>query len=225
MNENITELVFILDRSGSMGGLESDTIGGYNAVLAKHRAAEGQAFVTTILFDNEIETLHDRIELAKVADLTAKDYWVRGCTALLDAVGSTIRHIEKVQGYLPEDHKPGHTIFVITTDGYENASRKFSRAQVKEMIQGKKNAGWEFLFLGANIDAVAEAGSLGIDADRAVTYVADEQGTDVMYGAVAEATVCMRSMPAPVPGSGGKRMGGKWKKSVEADTAARGGHK
>ena len=220
MNENITELVFILDRSGSMGGLETDTIGGYNATLGKHRAAEGQAFVTTILFDNEIETLHDRIDIKDVADLTSKDYYVRGCTALLDAVGSTIKHIEKVQHYLPEDHKPAHTIFVITTDGYENASRKYSRAQVKEMIQGKQNAGWEFLFLGANIDAVAEAGSLGIAADRAATYVADECGTGVMYQAVAEATCCMRAMPSAA--AGGKRMGGKWKKSVEADTASRG---
>ena len=220
MNDNITELVFILDRSGSMGGLENDTIGGYNAVLGKHRAADGQAFVTTILFDHEIETLHDRIDIAQVADLTAHDYYVRGCTALLDAVGSTIRHIEKVQGYLPEDHKPGHTIFVITTDGYENASRQFSRAQVRELIQGKQANGWEFLFLGANMDAVAEAGSLGIATDRAVTYVADQKGTDVMFGAVAEATCCMRQ--APSAAAGGKRMGGKWKRAVEADTAARG---
>ena len=223
MNDNITELVFILDRSGSMGGLESDTIGGYNAVLAKHRAAEGQAFVNTVLFDNEVEVLHDRVDIAQVKDLTTKEYWVRGCTALLDAVGGAIRHTERVHKYLPEDHRPGHTIFVITTDGLENASRKFSRAQVKEMIEAKQKAGWEFFFLGANMDAVAEAGSLGIAADRAATYLADEEGTGVMYGAVAEATCCMRSMPAPA--AGGKRMGGKWKKAVEADTAARGGHR
>lgn len=220
MNDQITELVFILDRSGSMGGLESDTIGGYNAVLAKHRAAEGRAFVNTVLFDDRVEVLHDRIDIANVADLTAKDYYVRGCTALLDAVGGAIRHTEKVQGYLPEGHKPGHTIFVITTDGLENASHKYSRAQVKEMIEGKQRAGWEFLFLGANMDAVAEAGSLGIAPDRAVTYLADAAGTDVMYGAVAEATCCMRA--AAPTAKGGKRIGGMWKKAVEADTSARG---
>lgn len=220
MNDNITELVFILDRSGSMGGLESDTIGGYNAVLAKHRAAEGQAFVNTVLFDDRVEVLHDRVDIAKVADLTDKDYYVRGCTALLDAVGGAIRHTEKVQGYLPEDYKPGHTIFVITTDGLENASHTYSRAQVKEMIEGKQRLGWEFLFLGANMDAVAEAKTLGITPDRAVTYLADEEGTGVMYDAVAEATCYMR---AAAPASkGGKRMGGMWKKAVEADTAARG---
>ena len=221
MNDNITELVFILDRSGSMGGLESDTIGGYNAVLAKHRAAEGQAFVNTVLFDNETEVLHDRVDISQVKDLTSKEYWVRGCTALLDAVGGAIRHTERVHKYLPEDHKPGHTIFVITTDGYENASRRYSRAQVKEMIEAKQKAGWEFFFLGANIDAVAEAGSLGITEDRAATYLADGEGTATMYGAVAEATCCVRAA-APMGALGGKRMGRGWKRSVEADTKARG---
>lgn len=220
MNENITELVFILDRSGSMGGLESDTIGGYNAVLKQHRAGEGTAFVNTILFDNEIEVLHDRVNIAQVADLTAKDYWVRGCTALLDAVGGAISHTEKVHRYLPEDHKPGHTIFVVTTDGLENASRKYSRAQVKKMIEEKQALGWEFFFLGANIDAVAEAASLGISEDRAATYLADGAGTAVMYDAVAEATCYARVQPSPA--AGGKRMGRSWKKAVEKDTAARG---
>lgn len=219
MNENITELVFILDRSGSMGGLESDTIGGYNSVLAKHRSADGQAFVTTILFDHESEVLHDRIAIAEVRDLTAKEYYVRGCTALLDALGGAIRHTERVQRYLPEEHKPARTIFVVTTDGLENASRKFGRAQVREMIEGKQRAGWEFFFLGANMDAVAEAGSLGIAEDRAVTYLADDMGLDAAYGAVAEATCCVRE-EAPAS-AGGKRLGRAWKAAVEADTAAR----
>ena len=152
--------------------------------------------------------------------MTEREYSPGGCTALLDAVGGAIHHIGIIHKYSRREDVPEKTMFIITTDGYENASRKYSRAQVKEMIQGKQNAGWEFLFLGANIDAVAEAGSLGIAADRAATYVADECGTGVMYQAVAEATCCVRAMPSAA--AGGKRMGGKWKKSVEADTAARG---
>lgn len=213
-NEEITELVFILDRSGSMGGLEDDTIGGYNSVLAEHKKAEGQATVSTVLFDHEMETLHDRLDIADVAPLTRNDYSVRGCTALLDAMGKTIKHIEQVQKYMPEDHKAGHVIFVVTTDGMENASKEFGASEVKNLVSQKQELGWEFFFLGANIDAVEEAGKLGIAEDRAVTYLADEFGTSVMYEAVACATSSARASKS--------RIGGSWKCAVEEDTAARG---
>ena len=220
MKKNLTELVFIVDRSGSMGGLETDTIGGFNATLNRHRKAEGEAVVSTVLFDNETKVLHDRIDIANVPDMTERDYQVRGCTALLDAVGGGIRHIERVHGYLPEESRPEHTIFVITTDGYENASRKYSYADVKRMIERKQEQGWEFLFLGANIDAVEEAAKIGIAHDRSATYLADGEGQTVAYDAIADATCAMRAQPA-----GAARMGGAWKESVEADTAKRGGRR
>ena len=216
MKNNLTELVFIVDRSGSMGGLESDTIGGFNSTLEKHRKAEGAAVVTTVLFDNELVTLHDRLPISEVVSLTRDDYQVRGCTALLDAVGSTVEHIERVHGYLPEGYVPENTIVVITTDGLENASQKFSYDQVKRMIERKREEGWEFLFLGANIDAVGEAARIGIGADRAATYMADGEGTAVMHEAVANATVAMRSC------SGGSPLGSTWKSSIERDTRRRG---
>lgn len=220
MKDNLTELVFIVDRSGSMCDLVSDTIGGFNATLKQHREAEGEAVVSTVLFDNETEVLHDRLPIADVHDITEKEYWVRGCTALLDAVGSSIRHISRVRGYLPEEYRPAKTIFVIITDGLENASKEYSYAQVKKLIEQQKEQGWEFLFLGANIDAVGEAGRLGISADRAATYLADGEGQHVAYEAVAKATCCMRSM-AP----GAAPMGASWKEEVEHDTAKRGGKK
>ena len=148
------------------GGLESDTIGGFNATLDRHRNAEGEAVVSTVLFDNETKVLHDRMPIAKVPAMTERDYQVRGCTALLDAVGGAIRHITRVHGYLPEEYRPEHTIFVITTDGYENASRRYDYSTVKRMIEEKKESGWEFLFLGANIDAVGEAAKIGIEVAR-----------------------------------------------------------
>ena len=190
---NITEMVFIIDRSGSMGGLESDTIGGFNSMLRKQRAEEGEAFVTTVLFDGTVETLHDRIPLADVPDMTEKEYFVRGCTALLDAVGGTVEHVEKIHKYVREEDIPSNVIFVITTDGLENASHRFSAEQVKQLINRKKEEGWEFLFIGANIDSVTTAAAIGITEDRAVDYRADAQGTSVLFKAVGSAVSKVRN--------------------------------
>ena len=218
MKKNLTELVFIVDRSGSMAGLESDTIGGFNATLESNRKQEGEAVVSTVLFDNETIVLHDRIPITSVKPMTDKDYQVRGCTALLDALGGSIRHIGRVHGYLPDEYRPEKTIFVVITDGYENASRKYDYRKVRQMIEQKQEEGWEFLFLGANIDAIGEASKLGIAEDRAATYLADGVGQTVAYEAVAKATCDMRSAPMGAP-----RMGGAWKESVEHDTKKRGG--
>ena len=174
---NITEIVFILDRSGSMSGLESDTIGGFNSMIAKQKKEDGECYVTTVLFDSMVETLHDRVKLSEIKDMTEKEYFVRGSTALLDAIGSTIKHIGNIHKYAREEDVPAHTIFVITTDGMENSSREYSSDKVKKMIEKKKAKGWEFLFLGANIDAVREAGRFGIQASRAVKYEHDGAGT------------------------------------------------
>ena len=214
MKKNLTEIVFIIDRSGSMGGLESDTIGGINATLEGHRKAEGETVVSTVLFDTDTQVLHDRLPIAEVAPLTEKDYWVRGCTALLDAVGGSIRHISRVHGYLPEDYRPEHTIFVITTDGLENASRQYTYPQVKELIEAKQREGWEFLFLGANIDATAEAGRIGIAPERAATYMPDSMGTAVMFDAMCAETIGLRK-------ESGKKRGGMWKRAIERDVASR----
>ncbi|MED9970405.1 MAG: hypothetical protein UFA98_10425 [Ruminococcus sp.] len=190
---NITELVFILDRSGSMSGLEADTIGGFNSMLAKQKKQEGRAYVTTVLFDHEIETLHDRIPLRKVKPLTGRDYTVRGCTALLDAIGDTIKHIASIHRYARKEDVPANTMFVITTDGMENASRRYNSEEIKKMIEKEKaKYGWEFLFIGANIDAVETARTYGIAKDRAVNYHADSKGTGVVYEAVSEAVGNMR---------------------------------
>ena len=190
---NTTELVFILDRSGSMGGLESDTIGGFNAMIEKQKKQEGECIVTTVLFDNEIETLHDRLPLKEVPPMTDKQYFVRGCTALNDAIGETVKHIAGIHKYARKEDVPVRTLFVITTDGYENASSRYSSDEVKKMISEKKEgAGWEFLFIGANIDAVETAGRIGIDADRAVDYRADKRGTGVLYATVAECACSYR---------------------------------
>ena len=217
MKKNLTELVFILDRSGSMAGMESDTIGGFNAVLKKNREVEGDAVVSVVLFDNHSEVLVDREPIECVKPLTEKDYTVRGCTALLDAVGGSVRFIERIQKYLPEEIRPEKTVFVITTDGYENASKRFTYERVKGMIERKQADGWEFLFLGANIDAAAEAARLGIREDRAATYLNDSVGAGVMYDAVAEATCCMR-----VAEPTAARMGGGWRASIDADRKKRG---
>ena len=214
MKKGRTELVFVVDRSGSMGGLESDTIGGLNATLDAHRKEDGETVVSTVLFDNEVEVLHDRIPIADVAPITNKEYWVRGCTALLDAVGGAVRHISRVHSYLPEEYRPENTIVVITTDGLENASREYSYEQVKQLISQKEKDGWNFLFLGANIDAASEAERIGIASDNAATYVADEEGTRVMYKAQCDATVAMRS--------GSFASGGSWKRAIEKDAARRG---
>lgn len=211
----ITELVMIIDRSGSMGGMESDTIGGINAVLDQNRKLEGGCTVSTVLFDHETLVLHDRVPIERVKPLTERDYQVRGCTALLDAVGGSVKHIERVQRYMPEEYRADKVIFVITTDGLENASRKYRYPDVKRMIEAKQEEGWEFLFLGANIDAAKEARSLGIAEDRAETYVADTVGNAVMYESVAAATCAMRSEP-------GKRVTGGWRSKIRADRACRG---
>ena len=210
---NTTELVFIIDRSGSMSGLESDTIGGVNGVLAKNRGVEGTANVTTMLFDDKLEYLHDHKDLKEVENLTDKDYWVRGCTALLDAVAETIIHVEKVQGYLPKEAKADNVVVTIITDGLENASKRHSYAEVKRMIEAHTEMGWEFLFLGANIDVAAEAGKLGICADNAAPYLSDCEGTAVAYESIAEANVQARTF--------GKVMK-NWAAGVRADVAKRG---
>ena len=193
MKNNITELVCILDRSGSMSGLESDTVGGFNAMLDRQRRQGGACFVSTVLFDNESTVLHDRVSIDAVAPLTAADYVPGGCTALLDAIGGAIRHIEGVHRYVRAEDVPEHTIFVITTDGQENASHRFGSDEVRRMIERKKEAdGWEFLFLAANIDAVETAANIGIRPDRAANYRADGAGTKRMFGAMAEAVSAMR---------------------------------
>lgn len=190
MKKGLTEVVFILDRSGSMHRLVSDTIGGFNSVLAKQKQAmeEGaDAIVTTVLFNGQYELLHDRFPLDSVKEITKKDYWTRGCTALLDAVGRTIVKTEAAQKNLPEGKKADKVLFVIITDGLENASMEYSYEDVKKMIEAHEEEGWEFLFLGANIDAAAEAGKIGIRSSRAARYVPDGDGTEVTYRNVGDA--------------------------------------
>lgn len=213
MKNNITELVFILDRSGSMAGLEGDTIGGFNAMIAKQKKQEGTCYVSTVLFDHESTVLHDRIPLDKVKPMTEQDYTVRGCTALLDAIGGAVHHISNIHKYARPEDVPEHTVFVITTDGYENASHTYSADQVRSTIQKKqKEAGWEFLFLGANIDAVSTAKHFGIKAERAVNYKADSRGTAVLYDTVGEA-VCNVRACAPLSAD--------WSKAIREDCESR----
>ena len=193
MTNNTTELVFILDRSGSMSGLERDTIGGFNAMIEKQKKQPGSCYVSTILFDHASEVLHDRIPLGQVKPMTENDYTVRGCTALLDAIGKAIHHIGNVHKYAREEDRPEHTLFVITTDGMENASHRYTADQVKQKIERQKSKyGWEFIFLGANIDAVETAGRIGIDKKRAVSYHSDHEGTQLNYEVISEAVCCMR---------------------------------
>ena len=214
MKQNLTELVFILDRSGSMAGLEKDTIGGFNAMIEKQKKEPGQALVSTVLFDNETEVIHDRVDIQKISPMTEKEYYVRGCTALLDAVGGAIHHIGNVHKYAREEDRPEKTLFVITTDGMENASRKYSYERLKGMIQQQKEKyGWEFIFLGANIDAAAEAKRFGISADRAVNYHADREGTAVIYEAMSEAVCNVRAC---------RPMSADWKRKVDEDYKKRG---
>lgn len=206
---NITELVFILDRSGSMAGLESDTIGGFNAMIQKQKKEDGKAYVSTILFDNVIEVLHDRIELNDVPKMTGKDYTVRGCTALIDAIGGAIRHIGNIHKYARPEDVPTHTMFIITTDGQENASQRYNSDEVKRMIERQKEKyGWEFLFIGANIDAVETAARFGIDRNRAVNYSADSKGTQVLYETLSAPISAMRADVA---------ISDDWSQSIEED--------
>ena len=213
MKKNLTELVFILDRSGSMSGLEADTIGGFNSLIAKQKKEEGEALVSTILFNQKSVVLHDRIPLGAVPPMTNRDYVAQGNTALLDAIGGAVHHIGIVQKYARPEDVPEHTLFVITTDGMENASRTYSDARVKQMIERQKEKyGWEFLFLGANIDAVETAGRFGIDRDRAVDYLSDTVGTDLNFQVLNSAVQAVRCA-AP--------LGAAWKAPIEADRKAR----
>ena len=213
MKKNLTELVFILDRSGSMAGLEADTIGGFNAMIEKQRGEPGEAVISTVLFDNETEVIHDRVSLDRVPALTEKEYDVRGCTALLDAVGGAIHHIGNVHKYAREEDRPEKTLFVITTDGMENASRRYTYDKVKAMIERQREKyGWEFLFLGANIDAAREAARFGIRADCAADYHADSMGTEAVYESVCEA-VCQVRRSAPLAAD--------WKRKIDADFKGR----
>ena len=213
MKKNLTELVFILDRSGSMAGLEDDTIGGFNAMIEKQKAEPGEALVSTVLFDNRSEVIHDRLPLDKVPAMTRKEYYVRGCTALLDAVGNAVHHIGNVHKYAREEDRPARTLFVITTDGMENASRRYDYHRVKEMIERQKERhGWEFVFLGANIDAAKEAARFGIDADRAANYHADRRGTGVVYEAMNQLVSCCRAE---------RPLDSNWRSGIDADYDSR----
>ncbi|MCM1189314.1 MAG: VWA domain-containing protein [bacterium] len=213
MRNQITELVFILDRSGSMAGLEGDTIGGFNALIEKQRRQEGECLVSTVLFDNVSEVLYDRVRLKEVRKMTEDDYTVRGCTALVDAIGCAIKHIGNIHKYARPEDVPEHTLFVITTDGMENASHIYSSDEVREMVERQKEKyGWEFLFIGANIDAVETAGHFGIRADRTANYHADSRGTAVVFDAVAR-TVCQVRENAPLAAS--------WNESINEDYKSR----
>ena len=213
MKKGLTEIVFILDRSGSMAGLEKDTIGGFNAMLEKQRLGEGQALISTVLFSNESAVIHDRVDARDVSPLTEKDYFVCGCTALLDAIGGAIHHIGNVHKYARAEDRPERTLFVITTDGMENASRHYDLRRVREMIERQKaRYGWEFLFLGANIDAVDTAAHLGIGADRAANFHCDARGTQLNYAAVSDAVRAVRCA-APLTAD--------WKERIDSDYQSR----
>ena len=209
MKKSITEIVFILDRSGSMSGLESDTIGGYNAMLEKQREGCGEAAVTTVLFDDQYELLHDRTNIKGISSITEKEYFVRGSTALLDAVGKTINKIDTAQKHTAPEYRANQVIFVITTDGMENSSREYTPAKVKSMVEHQKEKyGWEFIFLGANIDAVSTAEQFGIDQNRAANYHADSRGTELNYKVVSEAISMMREC---------RPLADDWKAEIDED--------
>ena len=215
MKNNLTEMVFILDRSGSMAGLEPDTIGGFNSMIRRQRETPGEALVSTVLFSSTSTVLHDRVPIGKVEPMTGKQYWVGGCTALIDALGQAIRHIGNVHKYARPEDVPEHTIFVITTDGMENASHRYSSDEVKAMVKRQKEKyGWEFLFLGANIDAVETAARFGISEDRAVDFISDRQGQALNYAEVSEAVRTVRAC---------RPLTRDWKRNIEADYKARKG--
>ena len=215
MRKNLTEIVFILDRSGSMSGLEADTIGGFNSMIEKQKKADGEAIISTVLFDNVSEVIHDRADIRSIQPMTEDDYTVRGCTALLDAIGGAVHHIGNVHKYARAEDVPEHTLFVITTDGMENASRRYDSETVKKMIERQKSKyGWEFLFLGANIDAVETARSVGISKDRSVNYCSDREGTALNYEVISEAISAVRCS-APLKAD--------WKKRIDEDYEKRGG--
>ena len=218
MKENRTELVFILDRSGSMGGLESDTIGGFNSMLAKQQAESGECRITTILFDNQYDVLHDRIDIQAVSPITNKEYFVRGNTALLDAVGKTINKIGNAQKKTAEKYRADKVLFVITTDGMENASREFSYDKIKSMIKRQESKhNWEFIFLGANMDAVEVAGQFGIQEKYAQSFHNDHAGIALNYRVVSETISCSRKAPRDA------KLDDDWKADIDADYIRRGG--
>lgn len=198
MREGLTEVVMLLDRSGSMSGLENDTIGGFNSMLARQKMQPGEAYLSVILFDNRSEVLYDRVDIREASPMTAEQYYVRGCTALLDAVGGAIRHVQTIHRYAREEDRPEKTLFIITTDGMENASRQYSLAQVHRMISdAREKDHWEFIFLGANIDAVEVAGRFGVRPDRAVRYEHDAEGTRRNYEAMDKAVSYARCAASP----------------------------
>ena len=213
MKKNLTEMVFILDRSGSMSGLEADTIGGFNGMIERQKKEEGEALVSTVLFSDDSKVIHDRVDLQKIEPLTDKQYYVGGCTALIDAIGGAIHHIGNVHKYARDEDRPEHTVFVITTDGMENASHRYTSDRVKDMVQRQKEKyGWEFLFLGANIDAVETAARIGIRKDRSVNYHCDPLGQARVYEGVDKAVRCVRSSV---------QLDAEWKKEIEEDYEAR----
>ena len=212
MKKDLTELVLILDRSGSMAGLEGDTIGGFNAMIEKQKRAPGEALVSTVLFSDRSTVVHDRVNVQTVAPMTERQYCVGGCTALLDAIGDAIHHIANVHKYIREEDVPEHTLFVITTDGMENASRRYGADRVREMIARQQARGWEFMFLGANIDAVETARHFGIGEERAVSYCSDAAGTRLNYEVIGDAVTHMRAN-AKLPRN--------WKKRIEKDMQSR----
>ena len=209
MKKNLTELVFILDRSGSMSGLERDTIGGFNAMIEKQKKQDGECIVSTVLFDDESRVIHDRVSLDEIKLMTEDDYFVGGCTALIDAIGGAIHHIGNVHKYARPEDVPENTIFIITTDGQENSSHRYTSDRVKQMIERQKDKyGWEFLFIGANIDAVETAKRYGIDRNRAVNYNADAQGTSIVYESVSKAVCNVRAS---------KCMAENWSEDIDND--------
>lgn len=222
MSKGYTEIIYILDRSGSMSGLEADTIGGFNSMMAKQKKTGEKAVVSTVLFDDVCEVIHDRVPIEKIEKMTDKQYYVRGCTALLDAVGGAIHHIGNVHKYAREEDRPEKTIVVITTDGMENASSKYSREKIEKMVKRQqKKYGWEFIFIGANIDAYAEAQKYGIRKDRAVNYVCDAVGTSNVYAGVSKA-VCSVMMAESLCEVEGCLDNSDWDEEINADYQKRG---
>ena len=217
MDKNLTEIVYILDRSGSMSGLEADTIGGFNSMIAKQKDTGENAYISTVLFDTVNEVIHDRVPIEKVEEMTEKEYFVRGGTALLDAVGGAIRHIENIHKYARKEDRPAKTVFIITTDGMENSSRYYNYEQVNKMIEKEqKEYGWEFIFIGANIDAAREAEKFGIRRDRALNYVPDEVGTGAVYESISNVTCgAMRAKSSGDIGAFLDR--GEWGKVIKKD--------
>ena len=214
MNNNLTEIVFVLDRSGSMSGLEKDTIGGFNSMLDRQKAENGDAVVSTVLFDHESQVIHDRVPIAKVEPLTQQQYFTRGSTALLDALGGAIHHIGNVHRYAREEDRPEKTIFIITTDGFENASRQYSAEKVRAMVKHEQEKyGWEFLFLGANIDAITVARDYGIAPERAVRYECDERGTELNFDTISTVLCSVRQ---------NRGISSNWKNKIEKDFKQRG---